>query len=520
MGDDITTMSFSYALPSNDLITQIQAGIGLINTIDKLTHVNPAMMQLLGHSMEDMVGQPIVAFIKPEQHTFLQNKLLTVKRGDNIFTPITFLRKDGRLVEGLLFISRIQTETEGYQGAAFFVLDIHQDLFLQTVVKGRDLQKGRDLSVLNRIMTEIARTWDLEQLLKLVFSSIETATGFDGGGFFAYRSEKPTLYVYPEGKFIDLPDELTAGLQLIRKERPDLLQRNFWNLSKIDPSPEHLKLHHAFFNLMNPEKNTEVNSVMVLSMTDSKRTSGMFGFYHQLEKAFTPEMIEMADIVTSHAAIAIENIYLIRDMEILAAEKERLRLSRELHDSVAQGLYSLMLYGEASRRAMSAQKTEVVAENLEEMIQLSREAMRDLRLLIFELRPPLIEEIGFSGAIVARLESVEKRSGTHAECNIYGASSLSSDVENELYWIVHESLNNVLKHAKAENMCVDIHFTSKSTRVIIKDDGVGFLQGDSGTTSGVGLKSMAERVARLGGRLRVDSEIGQGTTIDIALDNP
>ena len=512
-------MPFSSAMPSNELITQIQAAIGLIDTNDQLTQVNPYLARLVGYATEDMIGQPIVAFINPDQHTFFQNKLNTAKQGFNFFIPVSLLGKDGRLIESLLAFSRIQPEGQVYQGAAFFVLDIHHELFQNLYNERRDFQKGREFSGLNRIMTDIARTWDLEQLLNLVFSSIQTATGFDGGGFFAYRNEKPTLFIYPEGKFINLPDELTAGLQQIRKERPDLMQSNFWILSEINPSPEHLTLHHEFFNLLSPDNPEDVNAVMVLSMADSKRTNGIFGFFHQSGEAFTPEMMELADIVTSHAAIAIENIYLLRDIEILAAEKERLRLSRELHDSVAQGLYSLMLFGEASRRALSANKTEAVADNLEEMIQLSREAMRDLRLLIFELRPPLINEIGFTGAIVARLESVEKRSGTHTECHIYGDSNLTGEVETELYWIVHEAMNNVLKHAKADNVGVDIHFTSKSTRVIIKDDGVGFMQGDYGTTSGVGLKSMAERVARLGGRLRVDSEVGQGTTIDIALDN-
>lgn len=145
--------------------------------------------------------------------------------------------------------------------------------------------------------------------------------------------------------------------------------------------------------------------------------------------------------------------------------------------------------------------------------------MRDLRLLIFELRPPLIREIGFTGAIVARLESVEKRSGTHADCNIYGESNLTSESEDELYWIAHEALNNVLKHAKANNMCVDIHFSSTSTLVIIQDDGVGFDPGTTGSSSSVGLKSMAERVARLGGKLKVDSKIGLGTTVEIRIDN-
>lgn len=506
-------------IPSNKLISQVQAGIGLIDTNDRLAQVNPYMAGLLDCTIQDMTGQPIVSYIKPDQQPFLQTKLDGLKHGHNFFIPVSLLGRDGRHIECLLSFSRILSHEKNYLGAAFFVLDIHQDLFLQLLLERQVLQKGRELSGLNQIMTEIARTWDLKKLLNLVFSAIQTATGFTGGGFFVYRSEKPTLFAYPQAKFYDLPIELSQAFRKIRKARPELLTKKVWDLSKINPSPEHVKLHQAFFKLFLPENYANVKAVLVFSFTDNKRTNGVFGFYHSSEKAFSPEMVEMADIVTSHAAITIENMYLIQDKEILATEKERLRLSRELHDSVAQGLYSLMLYGEASRRALAANKTALVADNLDEMIQLSREAMSDLRLLIFELRPPIIKEIGLTGAIVARLEAIEKRSGTQAECNIFGQSNLSTDIETQLYWIVHEALNNVLKHSKADHLCVDIHFTRKSVIVNIKDDGVGFEIGKSGTSSGVGLKSMSERVEHLGGKLKVDSELGKGTTIEIVLDN-
>jgi PAS domain S-box-containing protein len=506
-------------LPSSKLISQINAGIGLIDEGDHLTQVNPYMTRLLGYTLQDMIGQPISAFIKPEQKTFLDLKLDQIKLGHNFFIPVTLQCKDGQQIDCLLSFSGIHPDDGGYQGAAFFILDIKQDHFFQLLTDRQVLQKGRQLSELNRIMTEIARTWELDVLLKLVFSSIQATTGFDGGGFFAYRHEKPRVFAYPPGEFFNLPGEMVKDYRRILKEHPDLFKKRAWILSEDYPSQEELKVFDSFYAIIHPNHQARGKAVLLLSVADNKRTRGVFGFYHQSEQAFTSEMIEMADIVTSHAAIAIENIYLLRDLETFTRDKERLRLSRELHDSVAQGLYSLMLYGETTRRALAVNNTQVVASNLDEMTHISREAMNHLRLLIFELRPPIVEEIGLTQAIVARLESIEKRSGTHAECNILGNSNLTPDNENQVYWIVHEALNNVLKHAKAKNVWVDIHFTRKRTMVIIKDDGIGFDVNKSGKSFGVGLKSITERVDQLEAQLKIISEPDQGTTIEIMLAN-
>ena len=95
-----------------------------------------------------------------------------------------------------------------------------------------------------------------------------------------------------------------------------------------------------------------------------------------------------------------------------AVAAERSRLARELHDSVTQALYSVTLYAEATRLALSAGKQDVAAENLRELHNMAREAMVDMRMLIFELHPPVLEEEGLVAALQARLAAVETRAGS------------------------------------------------------------------------------------------------------------
>jgi len=132
-------------IPSSKLINQIKAGIGLIDTADLLTQVNPYLMRLFGYTAQDMLGQPIAAFVKPEQKTFLDLKLDQLKLGHNFFIPVHLQGKDGQQIECLLSFSGIHTDYEDYQGAVFFVLDIKQDLFHSAANRSTGLTKGTSI---------------------------------------------------------------------------------------------------------------------------------------------------------------------------------------------------------------------------------------------------------------------------------------------------------------------------------------------------------------------------------------
>jgi PAS domain S-box-containing protein len=197
---------------------------------------------------------------------------------------------------------------------------------------------------------------------------------------------------------------------------------------------------------------------------------------------------------------------------------ERSRLARELHDSVTQALYSVTLYAEATRMAMAAGKQDVAADNLEELRAMAREAIIDMRMLIFELHPPVLEEEGLVAALQARLAAVEARAGLQSRVSMDGQSRLPLSVETELFWIAVEALNNVVKHAHAQWVEVQLHFVDDKVCLIVRDDGVGFEPAEAGQGGGVGLRGMEERARRVQGRLDVASTPGQGTTVRVEVE--
>jgi signal transduction histidine kinase len=141
-----------------------------------------------------------------------------------------------------------------------------------------------------------------------------------------------------------------------------------------------------------------------------------------------------------------------------------------------------------------------------------------MRLLLFQLHPPVLKEEGLVAALQARLDAIESRAGLQVALHVDGENSLPSQIEEELYKITHEALNNVVKHAKAEHVTIDILFTDTHSCITIQDDGVGFDPVEAQGEGGLGLRSIAERVQQIGGHLLVESAPEQGTKLQVKVN--
>jgi signal transduction histidine kinase len=198
--------------------------------------------------------------------------------------------------------------------------------------------------------------------------------------------------------------------------------------------------------------------------------------------------------------------------------QERSRLARDLHDSVTQSLYSLTLLAEATRRLVKGgddpDQVLAVANRLGEIGQ---QALKEMRLLVYQLRPSVLRRVGLVRALSQRLETVERRAGVETALLVDPDLVLPAALEEQLYYLVQEALNNALKHAAASAVEVRIAGDGEKLRVEITDDGKGFTVEDAGAEGGFGLSSMYERVEKLGGSLAIDSTPGKGTTVSVTL---
>jgi len=244
---------------------------------------------------------------------------------------------------------------------------------------------------------------------------------------------------------------------------------------------------------------------------------GVIGVLDVVNKAggFTEQDVPVMSVFANQAAMAIEHARLQQQAEQLAVLAERQRLARELHDSVTQSLYSVTLYANAAALALAAGKGDVTAGYLQELQETAQEGMRDMRLLIFQLHPPVLEVEGLVAALQARLAAVEGRAGLPTEFRVEGERRLPIAIEAELFWIAQEALNNVRKHAAAQHVTVHLHFTAATIALEVLDDGVGFDPGAVPAERRGGLRTIAERTAHMGGKLTYESMPGAGTRVKV-----
>jgi signal transduction histidine kinase len=223
----------------------------------------------------------------------------------------------------------------------------------------------------------------------------------------------------------------------------------------------------------------------------------------------------LIEMLAAHAAIAIANARLHERSAELNIVGERNRLARELHDSVSQKLFSLVLTAE-SAATLIERDAGGAREQVARLGELAQDALTELRGLIFELRPPSLTEEGLPATLRKEVEVLRRVHGRDIELRITGSARPAPDTEAEVLRIAQEALHNALRHAGAGRIELRMETRDGKLMVIVADDGVGFDPDEPGLRSRrLGLTSMEERARALGGTLAVVSRPGEGTTVTL-----
>jgi signal transduction histidine kinase len=200
--------------------------------------------------------------------------------------------------------------------------------------------------------------------------------------------------------------------------------------------------------------------------------------------------------------------------------EERQRLARDLHDSVTQSLYGLTLFTEASREWAAAGDLQRVEGQLARIAETAGQALKEMRLLVYELRPFDLHNEGIVAALNRRLDAVERRAGVDAHLRADIQDDLSSVVEETLFRIAQQALANALKHAHASRVGVSLRAREGRAELEVVDDGVGFELEAVRGQGGMGLTSMQERMENVGGVFAVATAPGKGTRVRAEMPIP
>ena len=245
--------------------------------------------------------------------------------------------------------------------------------------------------------------------------------------------------------------------------------------------------------------------------------SGVIGAFYLTEKEGAPDFGDADErlivMLAAHAAITIENARLYERSRELSIVEERNRLARELHDSISQKLFGLVLSAESAGTLVASDPTEARAE-LERLRALAQGAQEELRSLVFELRPPALESEGLAEALRKHVGVLRRVYGREIGLELAGTPRRSPDLEREVFRIAQEALQNAIRHADAEALRLRLAATDGRLELTVTDDGSGFDPDDPAIRSRrLGLTSMEERAEALGGTLTIESRPGTGTTV-------
>ncbi len=207
---------------------------------------------------------------------------------------------------------------------------------------------------------------------------------------------------------------------------------------------------------------------------------------------------------------------------IMAQEEERKRISREIHDSVAQSIANIVLRSEIAEKMMTKQDLAGVKSEIHELKSQARLSLEEIRKIIFNLRPMALDDLGLIPILRKFTQDFEEKSKIRTTFTLHGIEArLPSAMEVAVFRLVQEALTNVLKHAQASFVSIDITYQSQMVKITIQDNGRGFqieaIHAKISSGSHFGIIGMQERVELLEGRFELESIVDGGTKIDMLI---
>ena len=502
-----------YPYPDDVLRLLVESAPVAIVTVDRagaIVLANNKLAELFGYDLRELVGKP-VEMLMPERY----RNDHAAYRAD--FTENPRMRPMG---SGLDLTGRRKDGSEIPIEIGLSYVHLGSDLLLMGSVTDVTRRKQNE-EILERRVQE--RTHEIERR-RQVSDSLRDILA-------VLNSNRPLQeildHIVVQASRL-LKADASAIYQVQEGDKPIIIEAS-WGLS-------HQQLADAYSPQMTRVVNQAVNgSQPVTASTDGaspvrlpgqdycaqlavplnikEAVYGGLMLYYVEPRKFSAEEIELAVMFGDQAVLAIENARLRAQAERTAVTAERNRIARDLHDSVTQTLFSATLIAEVLPRLVQ-RDVEESTRRLEELRQLTRGALAEMRTLLLELRPATLTEVSIQELLRQLTEAASGRARIPIEVHIEGTSQLPSDVKIAFYYVAQEALNNVAKHARAHDVSLTLHSYADRARLSVRDDGQGF-DATRVTPEHLGLAIMRERTESINGILDIVSAPGVGTEIRV-----
>ncbi len=252
---------------------------------------------------------------------------------------------------------------------------------------------------------------------------------------------------------------------------------------------------------------------LVTQTGEDSKFLGLISLARKEGAAFTQDEVVRMTMISDHIANLIDSD---RRRKLAIALSERQKLLRDLHDSVSQKLYGLVTLTEAAQAGLEAGSSVDPSPLLKKIGESARQAVKEMRLFLYQLQPIEVEKDGLVSVLHHRLASVEGRADIKARLLADEDISLTTQQEVALYFIAQEALNNILRHAQAKSIEIKLLQGPRNVNLEIVDDGHGF-DPKKVEPGGMGLRNMKERTLQINGKFKLVSNPDQGTRINVSV---
>lgn len=425
---------------------------------------------------------------------------------DVVFSPLT---EDGETV-GFLQVATDATERVNAQ----------QGLDHRVEERTREVERRRQVAESLREMVIVLNSGSpLDTMLGHILTQACALLGSDGAVIFRLQPGRQTVMIEAAEA---LPAEVLALEEIPVRDSgvtQAMLEGRPLSISDIPaylasaPSQDHSGQPGDVQTLMAVVRK-HYRAYLGVPLAPGGSVYGSLGLYYLDPRNFTNEEVVLASTFADHAALAIQSAQVRMQAEQAAASAERSRLARDLHDAVTQSLFSVTLIAEVLPRLWKRDPDEG-SRQLEDLRQLTRGALAEMRVLLAELRPVAWDEAAMSDMLRQLTDATMGRAWLPVSLEVEGECSLSAEVKEALYRIAQEALNNVARHAEASRAEVALHCRAGQVMLRISDDGKGF-DPSLVPPERLGLAIMRERAEAIGATLETKSQIGHGTEIVVA----
>jgi nitrate/nitrite-specific signal transduction histidine kinase len=375
-----------------------------------------------------------------------------------------------------------------------------------TLLENKVADRTRELAIINAILSVASRSLDLQEILGESLSIIIKQMVFPAGAAFILDPDRMNPLLATQLGFDKaLVENLTADSFM--KSLNGLTDRPSNSASFATSDVQEIKLRS---NL----EQSGLGMLVYVPLSSKGKDLGFFILGKPTASPLSPEEFSLLNSIGQQIGVAIENARLYEQAEKTAIAAERNRLARELHDAVTQTLFSANLIADVIPRIWKRNPEEGL-KHLEELRELTRGALAEMRTLLLEMRPESLERADIKSLITQLVDAFIGRVRVPVSLEIEGDYKLTQDVKLVFYRVAQEALNNIAKHAGARQVEVYLECQPEQVKLAIKDDGLGFERA-SITPDHLGMAIMQERANSIGARLVIDSQVGTGTNVELS----